>query len=312
MAKRRKQKTKTTGRKASVAPRRKRRSRLALHYTFFILFGVAVVITLSLTVLFKIESITVTGSDKYTESEIIEASGILIEDNLFRVPAAEIEQMLCEQYPYIEAVRVHRLFPPAIEIQIEQSVPVAALEQNGEYILITEAGKVLERGLLLLTDDWLLVKGVNVLGREPGDMLGEYFAEPRPRDETDVEQGERLKRNEAAKASAEQETEALKMINYLFDAIDETGFEGLTNLDISNRLDMHIMYENRLLLKLGSEASLAAKLLFVRVVVTERLEPTAHGIINAADLAISDRLVYAPASGYNNDGSPIAHLGIEE
>ena len=310
MAKKVKNKIKASRPATSASNTRRRSSRRTLHYIFFILFGIAVFITLSLTVLFKIENITVTGCTKYTESEIIESSGILIGDNLFRLSASEISEKLTEQYPYIESVSIHRVFPPAIEIKIKQSIPVAVLKQkNNEYVLITQAGRVLERGNLLLSDDCLLVIGVDVKDYIPGDSLGTWNAEPRAsRDETQDERTERLRRNETAKEQAEQEIEALKMMGYFFDAIKATDFHDITNLDISNRLDMQFMFENRLLVKLGSEAGLADKLLFVRIVATEHLHPMAHGTINAADLALNYQLVFAPASGYNSDGSPIAHL----
>ena len=307
MAKKSKNKRKKAGR-ARPSPQKRRSSRRALHYLFFIFFGIAVFTTLSLTVLFKIEKITVVGCDKYDESELVEATGILVGDNLFRLDATEIEHRLVEKYPYIESARIHRVFPPSIEVQIEQSVPVAALNQGSEFVLITRTGKVLERGLLLLEDEWLLVKGVDASVHEPGDSLGEWTDEARSSDETPEQREIRLERNEAGRERAARETEALKMMGYLFDAIEETGFEGITNLDITNPLNMQIMYENRLLLKLGSEASLADKLLFVKVVVCERLSPLAHGTINAADLALNHLLVYSPASGYNNDGTPVAHI----
>jgi len=239
-------------------------------------FVVALGAVLCLTVLFEIGEITVTGSDKYTAEEIIAASGIEIGDNLFRVPTGVIARDLAVRYPYIENVGLHRLFPPSVEIRIEQSVPVVALAAGDELVLITRDGKVLERGMILLGADLLLVHGLDVTGREPGDFLG-----------------------------GDDESAGLVMINYLLDAKAETGFTGLTNLDITDPFNMHVMYENRLSLRLGTEANLPDKLRLIRLVVEERLHPEAHGILDAANISTRSRVEYTPASGYNSDGSPI-------
>ena len=294
-------------RSASAARRkRRRRSRRTLHHILLIVFLLAAGLLLCLTVFFKIEQVTVTGCDKYPETQLITASGIVPGDNLFRVPAGEIERRLEEDFPYIESARVRRKFPPSIEIEIVQSVPAAALSAGDEYVLVTKAGKVLERGLMVLSNDLLLVKGVDVTGRMPGDMLGDWTREARPsRDETPEAAQQRLARNQAAEQHAAQEAEGLKMLTYLLDAMQETGFQSLTNLDITDRLNMQVMFEGRLLLKLGSEADLVNKLLFVRLVVTEKLHPQAHGVLNAADISQNDWVIYTPASGYESDGTPI-------
>jgi len=269
--------------KRNINRRRPRGGRKGLHYALLTVFVLGLGAFLCLTVLFEVEEITVVGSDKYTAEEIIAASGIEPGDNLFRVPAGVIERELAARYPYIEKVSLHRLFPPSIEIRIEQSVPSVALSSGDELVLITRDGKVLERGMILLSADLLLVHGLDVTGREPGDYLG-----------------------------GGDEGSGLIMINYLLGAMEETGFTGLTNLDITDRLNMHVMYENRLSLQLGTEANLPDKLRLIRLVVEEKLYPGAHGILDAADIATKDWVIYTPASGFNSDGSPIERYNPEE
>ncbi|MCL2068462.1 MAG: FtsQ-type POTRA domain-containing protein [Oscillospiraceae bacterium] len=292
--------------------RRRRRGRRGLHYALLIIFVISVGALLCLTVLFEIEEIIVTGSDRYPADEIIAVSGVHAGQNLFRVPTGEIERDLANRYPYIENVRLHRLFPPSIEIRIEESVPCAALLTEDELVLITSAGKVLERGLILISPELLLVYGIDVEDLEPGDYLGHMALEPRPPGEVPFQAELRESRNDRIRAKAQHEADGLRMINYLQSAMEETGFTGLTNLDVTDPFNMKVMFENRLLLLLGTEANLPDKLLLIRLVVEERLDPQAHGTLDAADIATKDWVVYTPDSGYNSDGSPIGQYNPEE
>ena len=292
----------------AVRRRRRRRGNKILHYIIFAIVIIAFAVVASLTFLFGIDEITVTGLDMHPEHEVIYATGIQIGDNLFRVPTADIERELLALFPYIETVQLHRGFPRSIEIRVEQSVPAAALALGDEFVLITRRGKVLERGLMLLEGDVLLVRGIDVSGREPGGFLGRFEPEPPRPGETAAQAGAREARDSSMQRQAEQEASGLIMINNLLDATYETGF-AITNVDITNRLDMHIMYENRLLLRLGTDAYLPDKLLMLKAVFNE-LHPEAHGVLDASDYIANNRVIYTPAPGFRNDGSPIGYLSL--
>jgi hypothetical protein len=47
-------------------------------------------------------------------------------------------------------------------------------------------------------------------------------------------------------------------------------------------------------------------------VAEERLDPQAHGSLDAADISTKDWVIYTPASGYNSDGSPIDRYNPNE
>ena len=82
--------------------RRRRRGRFSFLMKLLCILLIAGAVVAALTVFFKVQSITVSGNARYTSEEIIAASGIEIEDNLFllnkymwwavssRTPAAEL------------------------------------------------------------------------------------------------------------------------------------------------------------------------------------------------------------------------------
>ena len=257
-----KKKKKKSGntRQAAVGRRRKRRLRkYTLYYLAFIVFAVAAGVALSLTVFFKIDHITVRGNSKYADGDIVATSGIEEGQNLFMVDTAEARAAIEAAYPYIEHARVRRSFPSGITIEVDLATPDAALRYQNGYMLITAAGRVLEVALTELPGGY-----TQVIGLEPGDVVsGEYLPE----------------------SCSEQ----LVMLSYLEQAFGEVPIEDLDLIDLSDRLDIKLLYQNRLIIHLGSESDLAYKLQFAGKVITEEVGSNFMGVLGAAEVPVSLR-----------------------
>lgn len=233
-------------RPASQQERRKKRrgGKRTLHYLLLLVFLLGAGAVLSLTVFFKIEDVQVVGVDRYEPDDIVEASGIQVGDHLLRIPDDEIVDKLLGQFPYLETVKIARRFPPRVEIQVTQCVPQGAvIDEEGEIGLITMEGKLLERGDLFIPAELPLIKGLDLQGFAPGDMLG----------------GEEHPENQ----------EKLWMLDYLFQAAQGIDFGPITNVDVTDRLNMKMVYEARLVLELGSEADMEYKLTFLSEVIAD-------------------------------------------
>lgn len=308
------QTTTRAAKKAPAAPRRRKRRRgnRTLHYALMIFFLLAAGVALSLTVFFKIESVTVIGTDKYPPEEIAAASGILPGDNMFRVNAGTVKTVLVEKYPYIDFVELRRKLPHAIQLEITQCKPAGALALDGEYMLITKEGKVLERGLIFIPEEIPLIKGVEAGDKMPGERLGLDESDARKMQSrlktiyqalAPAEDGEEkslveiaaleAEKNELERVlkSAQSAESAMVMLDYLFEAMNETGFQNLTNVDLSDEYNMKIVYENRLLFKLGTEAQLTDKLNFIKQIIEKDLPQDAQGIVDVSDTT-KNRLIY--------------------
>jgi len=251
----------TAAQAANSRRRRKRRTgKKTIHYTLLILFVLAAGAILSLTTFFKIEAVSVAGTDHYSEEEMIAASGIQSGENLFRVSGAKVEETLKEQYPYIESVKISRKLPPTVEIKITQAIPSAAVFEGDKIVLITREGKVLERGKIFIPPAVPAVQGIPTTGVPEGQLLGEEAKEP------------------------------LVMVNYLLDAMEGVGFQGITNVDVRDPLNMLIIYENRLLFKMGTEADLEHKLFFIQNVLKD-LGPEEQGRIDVSNAKTKSWLI---------------------
>lgn len=249
--------------------RRKKRRKYSkanrtLHYMLIVTFLLAAGIILSLTVFFQIESVTAVGTDKYPPDNIVTESGILAGDNMFRVDSASVSARILDKFPYIESVAVRRKLPNIILLELTQCVPAGALVDGEDYLIISRSGKVLERGLVFIPENVPVIKGIKTGGAKPGDILGPDAAD------------------------------ALKMLDYLFEAIAETNFGEITNVDLTDLYNMKVVYENRLLLNLGTELDLPAKLNFLKEAIANEIPADAQGRMDASN--INRSLNYMPMS----------------
>lgn len=91
------------------------------------------------------QSITVSGNARYTSEEIIAASGIEIEDNLFLLNKYNAAQAIFEKLPYVEEATINRALPDTIVITVRECAAAAGVVTPEGYWLISENGKLLER-----------------------------------------------------------------------------------------------------------------------------------------------------------------------
>ncbi len=249
--------------------RRRRGGNRTLHYVLFTVVLLSVAVILSLTVLFEITLVSVSGVDKYPAEDLVRDSGVVTGENLFRVDHRAVSENLLEKYPYIDTVTVRLRPPHEIMLELTECTAAGALKEGGDYIMITADGKVLERGLLYIPENIPLILGLNTNGAQPGKILG---------------------MSEDGKTQDQNIADALRMLEYLFAAVEETGFGMPTNVDLTDVYNMKIIHENRLLLNLGTESELVAKLHFLKNMIDEQLSKDAQGLINAED--IGARVIY--------------------
>lgn len=116
---------------ASVRHKRKRKRRRSRFGVLFkLLCGVALVaaLTFGATVFFQVETIAVTGNSRYTQEEIISASGVEVGDNLFRMSKKQISEQILHQLPYVESVSILRGLPSTLTFQVTEWDAVAQVE----------------------------------------------------------------------------------------------------------------------------------------------------------------------------------------
>ncbi len=107
---------------------------LLLTSIFFILY--------TKTSFFHISSIEVYGNEKITDEKLMLASGIMIDENIFKINLKMAKENIM-LHPYVKDVKVRRKLPNKILINIDERKEVAVIDYIGSYIYIDEEGIIL-------------------------------------------------------------------------------------------------------------------------------------------------------------------------
>lgn len=223
-----------------------KRRRLTPFLIVVSVFIFAAAVYLCLTMLFNVDRIIIEGNTLYEERKLIETSGIKKGENLFEVDTAYAEDKLYSVYSYIEEVEVKRSFPNAVTVTIVEATPFSVIEEADGYTLVSAGGKVLERGLEEVPDGMLSVRGLSTITST----------------EDDVKRMELMKKIIGT-------MQKLKMEDYVF-------------LDLSETLEITMIYDNRVKVNLGNELEMEYKLQFADKVITENLPKVGYQLVDAS------------------------------
>ncbi len=136
---------------------------------FIMLFLMAIAIILTLrTDIFSIQSVKVNGNDLLSDDYIVDFSGIIIGNNIFKEKTKNISENLLA-HPYIKAAKIKRSFPDTLNINIEERKRAATISFMGNFIIIDREGYVLESSINAA--DLLVIKGLDILSFNEGDIL---------------------------------------------------------------------------------------------------------------------------------------------
>jgi cell division protein FtsQ len=256
----------SAARRAGFRYRRRRRAQLVF-YIFLFLFIVAGAAVLSLTVLFKTESIQVTGTSSYSQEQIIEASGIRKGENLFLVKTRRAQELISKKLPYVGSVQVSRKLPAQIVIHVGKAEVWGVLPYNGKYVVLGTGGKVLE-----LADK--LPSNCTVLS---GLQIKEAKA------------GEQIQYKDASQES---------VLKSVVDTVKNDKLSKVTAMNFSSSYKILITYDGRIEINLGMPANLDYKIRFAKTLFdTGKIKSTEKGSLNLSVAADNDTAYFDPASG---------------
>ena len=124
--------------------RRRRRRRSGFFYKLLTVLVICAAIVAALTMFFKVNTIQITGGSRYTQQEILDASGVKDGDNLILLNKYEIANRLIQKLPYIEGVQINRSLPSTLRIQVTECSSVFAVTQDGTVWMVSSGGKIVE------------------------------------------------------------------------------------------------------------------------------------------------------------------------
>lgn len=224
----------------------------------------AVGIVLSLTVFFKIETVNISGSGMYSTEEITAYCTIDEGDNLFLINKEKCAENLKQKLPYIYDVDIKTELPSTLNINITEATAAYRIKNDDEsYTLLDDRFKVLDNASQETADGAIEIQNAAVISNENGVTIG-------------------FENEESAKG-----------LNQLSEMIKKLNITEATAISSDGKNNNYIVYENRIVLKLGDFENLENKI-YRGLAGCEKLnesDPNARGTM---DLSTGKQFYFTP------------------
>lgn len=251
-------------RKNGTRHQRRQRRRARIFGLLLALLTLAVSALLVVNMFFNIKAIQVQGAGRYSAEVVRTASGLQMDQNIFRFSAADTEQLIVERLPYVQAVKVERKLPGTVLLTITEGGPMGAILDGDYYILIDQNGKVLEDRVELAPEEVPVLLGITA---------------------AEVNVGKRAVFEDENKFEIAQE---------IWSLLEEYGLKGITRVELEDELALQLVYEGSTFIKLGSRTELDYKIQFVSYLISEdKLDSTR----NVLDASVPGKVTQRPGEG---------------
>lgn len=236
-------------RQNSGRPRRRRRN-LSLYYLMLFVICAVIFLILSRTVLFNIDEYIVTGNSIYSVDTILDAGNLRDGRNMYGINLDRTAERIKDKLIYVEDVTLRRKLPNKFIVEVTEATAYACCEYEGNrYAIITKSGRYLETEQLGARAGLILIKGTEL---------------------TNVSLGAEFKSSDETKQT---------IILDLLEAISETCDGKVTEIDITDRTNITMRYDDRIDIDFGSSLDYEYKLRYITAIIEENLEPGAEGRI---------------------------------
>lgn len=228
-----------------------------------VLIIVVTVLVLSLTAFFNIDTITVNGTSRYDTQQIIAASGVEKGKNLFLTSTIMAQEKISSQLTYVSEVTVTRKLPSTIVIDIVGANAEYCYRTSGGYALTDSHNRVLE----IVNPDAVPKTAAKI------KTNGTFIAVT----------GEEISFNkDAAEEKVEADKNELDLLKKVISAIDESGLNDVTEINITAPSSIYVTYQSRFRLNLGNSLELTYKLKSAVEIIAQEdeISTTTSGEIN--------------------------------
>ncbi len=231
--------------------------------------AVVVAIALGLTIFFKVQTITITGNQKYTVEAVLEASGIEKGDNLLTFGKARAAGRILTELPYVSQVQIGIKLPNTVNIDIVELEVVYAIQASDDsWWLMNSAGKLLES--VDATEAEKHTQVVGIRAAQPG--VGETIKA--------VEQPGKPERPEEETAPAGTPADRADAAVEILKNLEKTDQMGeVTQVDVSELYDIQLWYGQQYQVLLGGPTELPYKIQYMTQAV-EKLADYQSGVLD--------------------------------
>ena len=231
-------------------------------FKFLTMLAVVAVILLSMVLFFKVKHIYVeitpptdengetAPHSYYTPEEIIDASGILIDDNLLSLRKASVASRIHAALPYVNEIQIKKKLPGSVILTVSEFQVTYGIEDaSGQWWLISRDGRILESCDAQTARSHLYIEGMRIQPPQLGDYFKPVAAE-----------GADLAELAAKRTGAVAVLEALEGLPFA---------KQIRSMDVSTSYDIILWYGSQFEVKLGNTENLSYKLQCLQAVTAE-------------------------------------------
>ena len=246
--------------------------------------AVAVAVFLALSVFFRVETITVAGTEKYTPWMVRQAAGVEPGEALLSVGEARVASRIIDKLPYVDKVKVSVRLPGTVEIQItELQVTYSIEDENGAWWLISSGGRAVEQVTLDKALGYTRVEGVAIRTPQPGAQVQAI-----PGVVIDPDEGTGESQDQA------DADEQLSSLIAVLTALERSRIIGQVSLvDVTNVSDIRLEYPQLLTVRLGDSERMEYKVDYLAAAI-EKLEENQSGELDLT-LEYTEDAIFTPA-----------------
>ena len=252
---------------------------------FALIFGMAI--------FFRVENVTVAGTNKYSYWDVREAAGIQDGENLLTLSEAKVSSNILSKLPYVKNVRVGIKLPDTVKIEIEElDVVYAVADVDGTWWLMRYDGVVVDKTNPADAEQYTKILGVSL----EAPVIGETAVAAEPEQEATDEAGETLATVPVTVRASEQLGAALRVVQVL----EEARFFGeIVSLDVTGLNRMEMWYQDRFQILLGDATQLENKIAWVKAAIDGNLKSYDSGILDVTQTVQPDpesdyKVIYTP------------------
>ena len=255
-------------RKVTRATLRRRRMLRRLTAFAMLLCVIGAGIYLTMTMLFRINSIQVQTPDGkqvteiagYSADSILQRMGVQLEENIFSFEPGEKAAVLEQNFPLLGSIKVIRDYPNTVVVQVTEAVPAYAVQNGSKWLVISDKWKILSEESTQ-PEGLCTLYGGKLQDTTPGQ--GFWFV-----DDADAASASG---SEAAESESAVSTETARMeaLRTLRSKLEEYGLsQDVTRLEVADTEQIAFLYQDRISVLLGTLNDLDYKLDRARYVLT--------------------------------------------
>lgn len=229
----------------------------------WLFLGVILLIILAMSIFFVVNDIAVEGNARYSDEEIIAASGLETGENLFFIDRYEAASRIFAELPYVNDAVVSRELPNRVRITITESSAMAYVEAGGKYWVLDQNCKILRTVGADELHSLIRVDGISPVEPKEGTVLA-----------VDEESGAQLR--------------------YLVAILNQLLSRGMwTEVDVIDLADVTspaFTYQERFTVRLGENSELDYKFGLLQSAIDQLTESDAGTL----DLSIDQQVHFSP------------------